>query len=377
MPECCGEVIVLYHGLKIVLLGALLLSGCRADPVERYPYHRYDDDDDYYDDYFDDYDDDIDIDLSFDKDIDIDAEAELDFDVDVDLDAGLDFDIAASIGDVFDAVADFTRGTVVISNDPHRSDPYPTYTPVPRPTRTLRPTTRATARSTPRPTYTPVPRPTARPTRSPRPTARPTARPTRSPRPTVRPTTQPPSTSKSLTVEVGELFSPPPEGMVAGAALTVVDKDGDKVPGVLLRLGHSSSAKLFLTQELEKHQLVIRRGTVERRVSLTGTESDVIWELEHSGEQVVLAVTGGLLLGKELAGNVAVKLHLVTVNGIQLINATNTANLLIQDGKGTVTFTLKDNDSNLDFNDGCYRWVVESLAPERAMFGEEFGSYCP
>ncbi len=130
------------HSCKILLAGVLLVAGCEADTIERYPYHTHDDDDD----------DGLDFDWDVDGDVDVDLEADADLNVDVDVDVNADFDIASRIGDALDRVTDATRGTITISNDPNRG--YYT-TPTSRPSATLRPRT---------------PRPTTRPTRTTRPT---------------------------------------------------------------------------------------------------------------------------------------------------------------------------------------------------------------
>ena len=385
----------------------LLVASCQADTIERYPYHTHEDDDD---------DDDFDLDWDIDGDIDLKAEADLDVDVDVDVDA--DFDIASKIGDaldrVTDRVTDATRGSIIITNDPHRN----TYTtrPADRPTRTLRPT------RTPRPTTRPTR--TTRPTTTPTPTSRPTTRPTRPTRPTTRPTrTTRPTTDdvqkpnrgepragsgndnasntdtnsntnantntnadtsgsgaggnssgeRPLKVEVGELFHLTEIG--ASTTLAVEDADGNAVQGALLRLNGSSSRKLFLVRELDAHYLVVRSTAGTRRVPLTGQESSVEWELEHEGTRVTLDIEGGLV-PDHLSANIAVKLHLVTVSGTRLVSTARTANIALRDGRSSVTFVLQGADTRLSFRSGCYRWGVESLSSNRVMFGDEFGGRC-
>lgn len=402
---------------KILLAGMLLVAGCQADTIERYPYHTHEDDDD---------DDDFDLDWDIDGDIDLEAEADLDVDVDVDVNA--DFDIASKIGDAFnrvtDRVTDATRGSIIITNDPHRN----TYTtrPTDRPTRTLRPT--RTPRPTTRPTRTT--RPTTRPTPTPRPTTRPT-RPTRTTRPTTRPTrTTRPTTdgtrrpdraeprdrdrdrdrddntnqnantngstdsntntntnantsgsgaggnssgARPLTVEVGELFHLTETG--TSTTLAVEDAAGNAVQGALLRLDNSSLRKLFLVRELDAHYLVVRSTAGTRRLPLTGRESRVEWELEHEGTKVTLGIDGGLV-PDHLSANIAVKLHLVTVSGTRLVSTVRTANIAMHDGRSSVTFILQGADAGLSFRSGCYRWGVESLSSNRVMFGAEFGARC-
>ncbi len=404
---------MLWGSGKILLAGALLMAGCRADPIYRYPHYVHDDDDD----------DDIDIDFDFDGDVDFEADASLDFDVDVDVDV----DIASRIGDVFDRVTDVTSGTIVISRDPNVSrDPNRTYrppTPSPtrtvRPARTPRPTTRPTRTSDTTTNPTRPTRPTTRPTRTsdtttrPTRTTRPTARPTRTPRPTTRPTTRPtrtPSNSDSsgsggndnsnsngsggndnsnsngsggndnsnsngsggndhVRVEVGELFS-----LTGTGTLTVEDAQGNAVVGVLLRLGSGALRELFLTRELFEHYLVVRDSTDVRRVFVTGQASRVTWRLEHEGMKVILGIEGGMLPDHQSA-NIALRLHLVTVGGVRMVSTVRTANLALREGRGSATFTLHGNDARLNFARGCYRWVVETS--NRALFGDEFGGRCP
>lgn len=407
---------------KILLVGMLLVAGCQADTIERYPYHTHDDDDD---------DDGLDLDWDIDGDIDLEADADLDVDVDVDVNA--DFDIASKIGDAFnrvtDRVTDATRGSIIITNDPHRN----TYTtrPTDRPTRTLRPT--RTPRPTTRPTRTT--RPTTRPTPTPRPTTRPT-RPTRTTRPTTRPprTTRPTTdgtrrpdrteprdrsdngntgnantngstetrdntnantntngntsantdtsgsgaggnsrSERPLTVEVGELFQLTESG--TSTTLAVEDEDGNAVHGALLRLDGNSLRKLFLVRALDEHHLVVRSTAGTRRVPLTGRESRVEWELEHEATKVTLNIEEGLV-ADHLSAHIAVKLHLVTVSGTRLISTARTANIALLDGRGTVAFVLQGADARLSFSSGCYRWGVESLSSNRVMFGDEFGARC-
>ena len=390
------------YSWKILLAGVLLVGGCKADTIERYPYHTHEDDDD---------DDDIDLDWDFDGDVDLNADADLDFDVDVDVNA--DFDIASRIGDAFDKVTDATRGSIVISNDPHRS----TYTknPTDRPTRTLRPVRTTRPRRATRPTRTAQPttrptrptRPTTQPTRTPRPTTqptrptRPTTQPTRTPRPTrTRNNNGDDSTRKDnagdntntsgndntsgsggdgdsgeqlLNVEVGELFHLAATGV--RTTLAVEDEAGNTVQGVLLRLDSSSLRKLFLVRKLDEHNLVVRSTSSTRRITLTGRESSVDWKLEHEGAKVTLDIEGGLVLD-HLSANVAVKLHLVTVSGTRLVSTARTANIALRDGRGSVTFVLQGTDAELSFSSGCYRWGVESLSSNRVMFGDEFGHRC-
>ena len=401
---------VLLCSWKILLAGMLLVAGCQADTIERYPYHTHEDDDD---------DDDFDLDWDIDGDIDLEAEADLDVDVDVDVNA--DFDIASKIGDAFnrvtDRVTDATRGSIIITNDPHRN----TYTPRPtdrptrtlRPTRTPRPTTRPTRTTRPTTRPTPTPRPTTRPTRPTR-TTRPTTRPTRTPRPTTDGAQRPDRTeprdrsgndnasntdtntngstdtnsntntsgsgaggnsggARALTVEVGELFHLTETG--TSTTLAVENAAGNAVQGALLRLDHSSLRKLFLVRELDEHYLVVRSTAGTRRMPLTGRESRVEWELEHEGAEVRLDIEGGLV-PDHLSANVAVKLHLVTVSGTRLISTARTANIALRNGRGSVTFILQGADARLSFRSGCYRWGVESLSSNRVMFGAEFGARC-
>ena len=302
-----------------------------------------------------------------------------------------DFDIASKIGNAFNRVTDATRGTIVISNDPHSS----TYTP--RPPQTVRPT--------PRPTHTV--RPTPRPTHTVRPTPDNVQKPHR---PRYRHKDRDRdrhhgngngsgsggndngsngngsgsgsggndngsgSGRPSIRVEVGELFRLTATG--ARTTLVVEDAEGNAVPGVLLRLDSSSERKLFLVRALAEHHLVVRSRAGTRRISLTGLETSVGWTLGRKGAKVTLDIEGGLV-PDNLSAHVAVKLHLVTVSGTRLVSTARTANIALRDGGGAVTFVLQGTDAQLSFISGCYRWVVESLSSNRVMFGAEFGDLCP
>lgn len=391
----------MYCSRKILLLIALaLVIGCEAESIERYPYHTYyDDDDDYYDDddFFDE-DIDIDFELDIDKDIDINADADIDLGVDVDLGANIDagLDIDAQIDSIFDRVEDLTNGTIVIGRDRDRdsdrdydSSPAPyiprtrpsprpsprrSYTPRPLPNDTTRPT--SIPRTTDRPRYTPTPtRATRRPPRT-----TPTRKPSR--RPSNRATN---NTQSSLSKQVGELFALDIAAGNATVTLAVENDNGNKIDGALLRLGGGLMAstggkkikirKLFLTRELADHLLAIRGETSNRHLALTARSSPVTWTLQHDEEQVTLKVEGGMLTTDD-AVYVAVKLHLVTVSGAVLVNSKNNASILINDGRGEITFKLSDNDTKFSFSGGCYRWAVETLSPDRALFGNEFGGQC-
>ena len=437
---------MLFYSWKILLAGVLLVSGCQADTIERYPYHSHHDDDD---------DDGIDLDWDFDGDVDLDADADLDFGVDVDVDVDADFDIASRIGDAFDRVTDrvtdATRGTITISNDPHRNSSYSTH-PNDRPTRRLRPV--RTTRPTTQPSRTTDP--AAQPTRSPRATTDNTRRPDRvrdrnndrnssrdrdtdrdrsrsrdrdRQRDRDRDSNNTNSSSNNtnsssnntnssndngnnarsgssndngnnarsgsgndngsdarsgsgndngnsaqpISVEVGELFHLSSSGV--GTTVAVQDKYGVALQRVLLRLGSGSLRKLFLTRALAEHYLIVHSSNGKRRIPLTGKESSIDWTLEHSDTKVTLNIEGGLV-PDHLSANIAVKLHLLTARGTGLASTTRTANIALRNGRGSVTFILRGSDAKLNFNNGCYRWVVESLSSSRVMFGAEFGGRC-
>ena len=417
---------MIFYSWKILLASVLLVSGCKADTIERIPYHSHHDDDD----------DGIDIDWDFDGDVDLDADADLDFGVDVDVDVDADFDIASRIGDAFDRVTDrvtdATRGTIVISNDPHRN----TYSSQPNdpPTRRLRPV--RTTRPSTQPSRTT--QPTTQPTRTPRATTDNTQRDGRIVDPRNKDRNRNRDTDRNrnrdrnrdrtkdqnsnnknssgnsgssnngngssgsasgsgnngnsgngnnngrsgnnnsnneqpLSVEVGELFHLTDTG--SGTTVAVEDEDGSTKQGVLLRLGNSSLRKLFLTRELDEHYLIIRSSAGTRRIPITGQDSSIDWALEHRDAKVTLSIEGGLV-PDHLSANIAVKLHLVTASGTRLASTTRTANIALRNGSGSVTFILRGNDAKLNFQNGCYRWSVESLSSNRVMFGDEFGDRC-
>ena len=171
-------------------------------------------------------------------------------------------------------------------------------------------------------------------------------------------------------VDVGELFS-----LAGTGTLSVEDAQGNALSGVLLSLNGNMLRKLFLTRELSDHYLILRSRYSTQRVPVTGKASSIIWTLEQEGARVKLDIEGGLL-PDHVSAHVALKLHLVTVSGVKLTSTARTSSLALRDGNGSVTFVLQGNDTSLNFNNGCYRWVVETLSFDRAMFGEEFGGRC-